>query len=56
MVVFGRSSRLAGTLTNEGVFDKITGKVVTEQNPGEEHQIGPSAEEQKCMKKCVIIW
>ena len=36
-----------------GVFDKITGKVVFEQNPGEENQIGPSAEEQTCMKKCV---
>jgi len=35
------------------VFDKITGKVVSEQNSGEEHQIGPNVQEQACMKKCV---
>lgn len=32
-----------------GVFDKITGKAIS----NEQHTIGPSAEEQSCMKKCV---
>jgi len=36
-----------------GVFDEITGKVVSEQNSEEEPQIGPSVKEQQCMEKCV---
>lgn len=34
-----------------GVFDKITGKIISSQN--ENNQIGPSAEEQSCMMACM---
>ncbi len=35
-----------------GVFDKLTGGIISEQNSGS-RQNGPSAEEQNCMMSCM---
>ena len=35
-----------------GIFNKIAGNVISEQNSGGTHQIGPSLEEQNCMRSC----
>jgi hypothetical protein len=36
-------------------FDRLTGKIISEkpENAGEKHTIGPSQEEQACMKNCM---